>query len=101
MYFFGSVTGLQYRQCLEFLDEMTELGIQKNVVIFGAATSCMEKCCRPDISFQLMERMKLEGVTPNVHIYNRYVHGKENLCVAYCESTLGIAKDTVFPCCDT
>ena len=36
--------GLQYRQCLEFLDEMTELGIQKNVVIFGAATSCMEKC---------------------------------------------------------
>ena len=67
------VTGLQYRQCLEFLDEMTELGIQKNVVIFGAATSCMEKCCRPDISFQLMERMKLEGVTPNVHIYNSVI----------------------------
>lgn len=65
--------GLQYRQCLEFLDEMTELGIQKNVVIFGAATSCMEKCCRPDISFQLMERMKMEGVTPNVHIYNSVI----------------------------
>lgn len=52
---------------------MTELGIQKNVVIFGAATSCMEKCCRPDISFQLMERMKMEGVTPNVHIYNSVI----------------------------
>ena len=74
-------TGLQYRQCLEFLDEMTELGIQKNVVIFGAATSCMEKCCRPDISFQLMERMKLEGVTPNVHIYNSVISacGKSDL----------------------
>lgn len=32
--------------------------------------SCMEKCCRADIGFQLMERMKLEGITPNVHIYN-------------------------------
>lgn len=52
---------------------MTELGIHKNVVIFGAATSCMEKCCRPDISFQLMERMKMEGVTPNVHIYNSVI----------------------------
>lgn len=27
--------GLQYRQCLEFLDEMTEMGINKNVIIFG------------------------------------------------------------------
>jgi hypothetical protein len=59
--------GLQYRQCLEYLDEMTEVGIEKNVIIFGAAMSCMEKCCRPDISFQLMERMKLENVAPNVH----------------------------------
>ena len=32
--------------------------------------SCMEKCCRADIAFQLMDRMKLEGVSPNVHIYN-------------------------------
>lgn len=46
------------------------MGIQKNVIIFGAAMSCMEKCCRADICFQLMERMKLEGVAPNVHIYN-------------------------------
>lgn len=46
---------------------MTEVGIEKNVIIFGAAMSCMEKCCRPDISFQLMERMKLENVAPNVH----------------------------------
>jgi pentatricopeptide repeat protein len=49
---------------------MTEMGIKKNVIIFGAAMSCMEKCCRADISFQLMERMKLEGIQPNVHIYN-------------------------------
>jgi len=70
--------GLQYRQCLEFLDEMTEMGIQKNVIIFGAAMSCMEKCCRADICFQLMERMKLEGVAPNVHIYNS-VSGTKNI----------------------
>jgi hypothetical protein len=44
------------------LDEMTEMGINKNVIIFGAAMSCMEKCCRADIAFQLMDRMKLEGV---------------------------------------
>jgi pentatricopeptide repeat domain-containing protein 1 len=62
--------GLQYRQCLEFLDEMTEMGIKKNVIIFGAAMSCMEKSCRADIAFLLMERMKAENVAPNVHIYN-------------------------------
>lgn len=62
--------GLQYRQCLEYLDEMTEMGIKKNVIIFGAAMSCMEKSCRADIGFLLMERMRLEDVAPNVHIYN-------------------------------
>lgn len=62
--------GLQYRQCLEYLDEMTEVGIKKNVIIFGAAMSCMEKCHRADIAFQLMDRMKEEEVEPNVHIYN-------------------------------
>ena len=30
----------------------------------------MEKCCRADIAFQLMDRMKMEGVAPNVHIFN-------------------------------
>lgn len=64
------IIGFQYRQCLEFLDEMTEMGIQKNVIIFGAAMSCMEKCSRADIGFQLMKRMKEEGIVPNVHIYN-------------------------------
>jgi pentatricopeptide repeat protein len=49
---------------------MAERGIPKNVIIFGAAMSCMEKSCRADIAFQLMERMKVEGVMPNVHIYN-------------------------------
>jgi pentatricopeptide repeat protein len=44
--------------------------IKKNVIIFGAAMSCMEKCCRADIAFQLMDRMKMEGVAPNVHIFN-------------------------------
>ena len=65
-----SNAGFQYRQCLEFLDEMTEMGIQKNVIIFGAAMSCMEKCSRADIGFQLMKRMKEEGISPNVHIFN-------------------------------
>ena len=32
--------------------------------------SCMEKSCRADIGFQLMARMRLEDVAPNVHIYN-------------------------------
>ena len=49
---------------------MTEMGIPKNVIIFGAAMSCMEKCSRADIAFQLMKRMKEEGIAPNVHIYN-------------------------------
>ena len=49
---------------------MTEMGIKKNVIIFGAAMSCMEKSCRADIAFQLMDRMKIEEVAPNVHIYN-------------------------------
>jgi pentatricopeptide repeat protein len=42
----------------------------KTVIIFGAAMSCMEKCSRADIGFQLMKRMKEEGIAPNVHIYN-------------------------------
>jgi pentatricopeptide repeat protein len=62
--------GFQYRQCLEFLDEMTEMGIEKNVIIFGAAMSCMEKCGRADIGFQLLQRMKEEGIQPNTHTYN-------------------------------
>jgi pentatricopeptide repeat protein len=49
---------------------MTQMGIKKNVIIFGAAMSCMEKSCRADIAFQLMERMKHEDVAANVHIYN-------------------------------
>jgi pentatricopeptide repeat protein len=64
------ISGFQFRQCLEFLDEMTEMKIPKNVIIFGAAMSCMEKCGRADIGFQLMKRMKEEGIAPNVHIYN-------------------------------
>ena len=70
MYPVTNYLGFQFRQCLEFLDEMTEMGISKNVIIFGAAMSCMEKCSRADIGFQLMKRMKEEGITPNVHIYN-------------------------------
>ena len=35
-------TGLQYRQCLEYLDEMTEIGIEKNVIIFGARLHLVE-----------------------------------------------------------
>ena len=45
----------------------------KNVIIFGAAMSCMEKSHRADIAFQLMDRMKLERVRPNVHIYNSVI----------------------------
>jgi len=32
--------------------------------------SCMEKSGRAEISFQLMDRMREEGIAPNVHIYN-------------------------------
>lgn len=32
--------------------------------------SCMEKCSRADIGFELMKRMKEDGIAPNVHIYN-------------------------------
>jgi pentatricopeptide repeat protein len=67
-------SGFQFRQCLEFLDEMTEMGIPKNVIIFGAAMSCMEKCSRADIGFQLMKRMKEESIAPNVHIYNSAIY---------------------------
>ena len=49
---------------------MTTYGIQKNVIIFGAAMSCMEKSGRADIAFQLMLRMRLEQIQPNVHIFN-------------------------------
>jgi pentatricopeptide repeat domain-containing protein 1 len=49
---------------------MTEAGINKNVIIFGAAMSCMEKAHRADIAFLLLDQMKVEGVAPNVHIYN-------------------------------
>jgi hypothetical protein len=62
--------GYQWRQCMDYLDEMTELGIAKNVIIFRADMSCLEKMCFPNIAFQLIKRMKLEGVTPNVQIYN-------------------------------
>jgi pentatricopeptide repeat protein len=52
---------------------MTEMGIRKNVIIFGAAMSCMEKSCRADIGFLLMDRMRSEHVAPNVHIYNSVI----------------------------
>lgn len=94
--------GFQYRQCLEFLDEMTEMGIQKNVIIFGAAMSCMEKCSRADIGFQLMKRMKEEGIAPNVHIYNSAISAcaRSNLWEKGYElyeemETFGVKRDVV------
>jgi pentatricopeptide repeat protein len=81
---------------------MSEMGIQKNVIIFGAALSCMEKCCRADISFQLMERMKLEHVAPNVHIYNSIISAcaRSNLWEKGYEvfkemDNAGVARDVV------
>lgn len=68
-----NLAGFQYRQCLEYLDEMTDMGIAKNVIIFGAAMSCMEKCSRADIGFELLKRMRSDGVQPNVHIYNSLI----------------------------
>jgi pentatricopeptide repeat protein len=94
--------GFQFRQCLEFLDEMTEMGIQKNVIIFGAAMSCMEKCSRADIGFQLMKRMKEEGIVPNVHIYNSAISAcaRSNLWEKGYElyqemETVGVKRDVV------
>jgi pentatricopeptide repeat protein len=49
------------------------MGIPKNVIIFGAAMSCMEKCGRANIGFELMKRMRGEGIAPNVHIYNSLI----------------------------
>lgn len=62
--------GKQWQRCLDYLDEMKERRIKKNVIIFGAAMACMEKSCRADLSLQLMEQMVKEGVHPNAHIYN-------------------------------
>jgi len=109
---------------------MSEMGIPKNVIIFGAAVSipcrptavqigfsrrhllfsclfsfqlsCMEKCCRADISFQLLERMKIEKVAPNVHNYNSIISAcaRGNLWEKGYEMFLdmdkkGLAKDVV------
>ena len=52
---------------------MSDKGIKKNVIIFGAAMSCMEKSCRADIAFKLMDAMVGEGLTPNTHIYNSII----------------------------
>ena len=94
--------GLQYRQCLEYLDEMTEVGIKKNVIIFGAAMSCMEKTHRADIALQLMDRMKIEGVAPNVHIYNSAISAcarnglwEKGLELFNEMEELGVARDVV------
>lgn len=64
--------------------------------------SCMEKCCRADISFQLMERMKQEGVAPNVHIYNSIISAcaRSNLWERGLElfeemETVGVKRDVV------
>jgi pentatricopeptide repeat protein len=95
-------TGFQYRQCLEFLDEMTDMGIQKNVIIFGAAMSCMEKCSRADIGFELLKRMRIDGIEPNVHIYNSLISAcsRSNLWEKGYElyeemGRFGIARDVV------
>ena len=81
---------------------MTEVGIKKNVIIFGAAMSCMEKTHRADIAFQLMDRMKIEGVAPNVHIYNSAISAcaRSSLWEKALElfnemEELGVARDVV------
>ena len=65
--------GYQWRQCIDFLQEMDQRHIQKNVIIYGAAISCMEKSCKADIAFRLMDQMKDDYLRPNVHIYNSVI----------------------------
>jgi len=48
---------------------MTEMGIPKNVIIFGAAMSCMEKCSRADIGFQLIKKMMMIMIATTNHEY--------------------------------
>lgn len=62
----------------------------------------MEKCCRADIAFQLMDRMKIEGVTPNVHIYNSAISAcarcglwEKGLELFEEMETAGVARDVV------
>jgi pentatricopeptide repeat protein len=81
---------------------MTEVGIKKNVIIFGAAMSCMEKTHRADIALQLMDRMKIEGVAPNVHIYNSAISAcarnglwEKGLELFNEMEELGVARDVV------
>lgn len=76
--------------------------IRKNVIIFGAAMSCMEKCCRADIAFQLMDRMKMEGVAPNVHIFNSAISAcarcnlwKKGLELFEAMEDVGVVRDVV------
>jgi hypothetical protein len=95
---------------------MTEMGIRKNVIIFGAAMSCMEKSCRADIAFQLMDRMKLEdnlfkemeqaGVPRDVVTYNAVLDAvcsqvdlgrklfKEGKCFGRLQSVVDAEHDT-------
>lgn len=53
--------------------------IPKNVIIYGAAISCMEKSNRVDIALQLFNgddgkmSMTKDGIRPNAHIYNSII----------------------------
>ena len=58
---------------------MTTHKITKNVIIFVAALSYMEKSYCAGIPFQLIERTALKGVRPNVYIYNSIILA----CVRY------------------
>ena len=62
----------------------------------------MDKSCRADIAFQLMERMKLEEVIPNVHVYNSAISAcarcklwKKGLDLFMEMDKVGIKRDVV------
>ena len=66
-------TGFQWQKCLDFLGEMEERGIRKNVVIYGAAIAVMEKSRKADLALKLFNKMKNESINPNTLIYNTVI----------------------------
>lgn len=49
---------------------MVDMGIKIDVRTYGAAMSCMVSCSKPDLCFELMDRMQTEGIAMNSFAFN-------------------------------
>jgi pentatricopeptide repeat protein len=58
-----------FEKALHYLESMTSQGVTPNVPAYSAAITACVKGGKPNIAIGLLERMKREGLVPDVIVY--------------------------------